>query len=78
MSLNIVLIYGSVRSNRQGIRAVRFAERSLMARGHAVSFVDALEVKLPLLDRMYKEYPKGRRPRSSRPSRPCIARRMRS
>ncbi len=62
MSLNIVLIYGSVRSDRQGIRAARFAERSLMARGHAVSFVDALEVKLPLLDRMYKEYPKGEAP----------------
>ena len=62
MSLNIVLIYGSVRSDRQGIRAARFAERSLTARGHAVSFVDALEVKLPLLDRMYKEYPKGEAP----------------
>jgi len=62
MPLNIVLIYGSVRSDRQGIRAARFAERSLTARGHAVSFVDALEVKLPLLDRMYKEYPKGEAP----------------
>ena len=62
MPLNVVLIYGSVRSERQGIRAARFAERSLTARGHAVSFVDALEVKLPLLDRMYKEYPKGEAP----------------
>jgi len=62
MPLNIVLIYGSVRSDRQGVRAARFAERSLTARGHAVSFVDALEVKLPLLDRMYKEYPKGEAP----------------
>ena len=51
-----------MRSDRQGIRAARFAERSLKARGHAVSFVDALEVKLPLLDRMYKEYPEGEAP----------------
>jgi NAD(P)H-dependent FMN reductase len=62
MSLNIGLFYGSVRSNRQGICAARFAERSLKARGHTVSFVDALEVQLPLLDRMYKEYPKGEAP----------------
>jgi NAD(P)H-dependent FMN reductase len=62
MSLNIVLFYGSVRTNRQGIRAARFAERTLKARGHTVSFVDALEVQLPLLDRMYKEYPEGEAP----------------
>ena len=62
MSLNIVLLYGSVRRDRQGIRAARFTERRLTARGHTVSFVDALEVKLPLLDRMYKEYPKGEAP----------------
>jgi NAD(P)H-dependent FMN reductase len=62
MSLNIVLFYGSVRRDRQGIRAARFAERSLRARGHTVSFVDALEVNLPLLDRMYKEYPRGEAP----------------
>jgi NAD(P)H-dependent FMN reductase len=62
MSLNIVLFYGSVRRDRQGIRAARFAERRLQARGHTVSVVDALEVQLPLLDRMYKEYPKGEAP----------------
>jgi len=62
MSLNIVLLYGSVRRDRQGIRAARFAERRLTARGHTVSFVDALDVKLPLLDRMYKEYRKGEAP----------------
>ena len=62
MSLSIVLMYGSVRSDRQGIRAARFAERSLTARGHSVSFIDAREVQLPLLDRMYKEYPKGAAP----------------
>jgi NAD(P)H-dependent FMN reductase len=62
MPLNVVLIYGSVRSVRQGIRAARFVERSLSARSHAVTFVDPIEYQLPLLDRMYKEYPKGSAP----------------
>jgi NAD(P)H-dependent FMN reductase len=62
MSLKIPLFYGSVRRDRQGIRAARFVERSLRARGHEVSFVDALELQLPLLDRMYKEYSKGEAP----------------
>ena len=62
MTLNIVVLYGSVRRGRQGIRAARFAEVRLRARGHSVTLVDALEVSLPLLDRMYKEYPKGEAP----------------
>lgn len=62
MSLNLVVIYGSVRRDRQGIRAARFVERSFAARRHAVTLVDPLEYRLPLLDRMYKEYPKGTAP----------------
>lgn len=62
MSLNLVVIYGSVRSDRQGIRAARFVTRGFAARGHAVTLVDPLEVRLPLLERMYKEYPKGSAP----------------
>src|SRR5688500_16122109 len=62
MPLNIVLLYGSVRRERQGIRAARFVDVRLKARGHAVTFVDAMEVQLPLLDRMYKDYAKGEAP----------------
>jgi NAD(P)H-dependent FMN reductase len=62
MSLKVVLIYGSVRSDRQGIRAARYVERSLSARGHEVTFIDPLAYPLPLLDRMYKEYAKGTAP----------------
>jgi NAD(P)H-dependent FMN reductase len=62
MTLNIPVIYGSVRSGRQGIKAARFVERQLRARGHEVTLVDPLELQLPLLDRMYKEYPKGTAP----------------
>jgi NAD(P)H-dependent FMN reductase len=57
MILKIPVIYGSVRSGRQGIKAARFTERQLRARGHEVTLVDPAEVQLPLLDRMFKEYP---------------------
>ena len=62
MPLNLVLIYGSVRTARQGIRAARFVQRSLSARSHEVTFVDPIEYQLPLLDRMYKEFAKGTAP----------------
>jgi NAD(P)H-dependent FMN reductase len=62
MDFKTVVLVGSVRSDRQGIKAARFAERLLKARGHEVTLVDPVELKLPLLDRMYKEYPKGQAP----------------
>jgi hypothetical protein len=37
-------------------------DAQLAARGHHVSFVDPLEYRLPLLDKMYKEYPAGAAP----------------
>lgn len=63
MALKIVILVGSVRSDRQGIKAARFVEASLCARGHDVTLVDPMAVGLPLLDRMYKEYAKGDAPR---------------
>jgi NAD(P)H-dependent FMN reductase len=62
MDLNVVILVGSVRSDRQGIKAARFVERTLAQRGHHVTVVDPVELRLPLLDRMYKEYPKGTAP----------------
>lgn len=62
MSLNTVVLYGSVRHHRQGIGAARFVERQLQARGHTATLVDPIEVDLPLLDRMYKEYEPGSAP----------------
>ncbi len=62
MSLNCVVLYGSVRQARQGIRAARYIERRLGERGHAVTLVDPLDIGLPLLDKMYKEYPEGEAP----------------
>jgi len=63
MSLNIAVIYGSVRGERrQGIKAARFMVRNLEARGHTVTLVDPLEYQLPLLDLMYKEFEPGQAP----------------
>ena len=60
--MKFVVLLGSVRSNRQGIKAARFVERSLATRGHEVTLVDPVQLQLPLLDRMYKEYEKGTAP----------------
>ncbi|KAI9013521.1 NADPH-dependent FMN reductase [Hyaloraphidium curvatum] len=61
-ALDVLVIYGSVRSDRAGIRLARFLVAQLQARGHRATLVDPLEEKLPLLDRMYKEYPADAKP----------------
>ena len=45
-----------------GVRLADFIVRGLGARGADVELVDAKAVDLPMLDRMYKEYPKGSAP----------------
>ena len=60
--LNTVVIYGSARSGRQGIKAARFVVRKLEERSHTVTLVDSEECKLPFLDLMYKEYAEGEAP----------------
>ena len=62
MPLDIVVIYGSVRSDRQGIKAARFITSICRERGHEATLIDPLEVRLPLLDKMFKEYPAGQAP----------------
>lgn len=64
MSLNIPVFLGSVRRNRVGIRVAKYVVAELNKRGHTVPLVDPLEYKLPLLDRMYKEYEAGKAPES--------------
>jgi NAD(P)H-dependent FMN reductase len=58
----ILVFYGSYRSDRMGIRLADFLVRGLAQRGNDVELVDARAVGLPILDRMYKEYPKGEAP----------------
>jgi NAD(P)H-dependent FMN reductase len=60
--LSIAVLLGSVRRDRMGSRASRLVLRELERRGHGVIQVDPLELQLPLLDRMYKEHPKGEAP----------------
>ena len=60
--LSIAVLYGSMRRNRQGIRAARFVQRQAAERGHDVHLIDAVDYDLPLLDRMYKEYTTGEAP----------------
>ncbi|MDB5349245.1 MAG: NADPH-dependent reductase [Planctomycetota bacterium] len=64
MSLNLLVIYGSVRQARQGIRAARFIVNACRERGHQTTLIDPVLIPLPLLDRMYKEYPPGEAPES--------------
>src|SRR4051794_35978734 len=63
MSLHIAILYGSVREARAGIRLVYFLDTALRRRGHTTSIVYPAEYRLPLLDRMYKEYDHGTAPR---------------
>jgi NAD(P)H-dependent FMN reductase len=62
MPLHIAILYGSVREARVGIRVVRFLDAALRRRGYTTTIVDAAEQRLPLLDRMYKEYERGTAP----------------
>jgi NAD(P)H-dependent FMN reductase len=56
MSLKLVLYYGSVRTARKGIRVARYLLRRCRERGHEAALIDPAVHRLPLLDRMYKEY----------------------
>ena len=62
MTNRILVFYGSYRSDRMGIRLADFIVAGLRARGEDVELIDAKAVGLPMLDRMYKEHPKGAAP----------------
>ena len=62
MTDKILVFYGSYRADRQGIRLADYVVAGLKARGAEAELIDARAVGLPLLDRMYKEYPPGEAP----------------
>src|SRR5262244_2623387 len=62
MSNRILVFYGSYRSDRMGIRLATFVVERLRHRGDDVELIDAKAIDLPILDRMYKEHPKGKAP----------------
>ncbi|GAA0727191.1 NADPH-dependent FMN reductase [Sphingomonas japonica] len=58
----ILVLYGSYRSDRAGIRLARYLVDRLAQRGAAAELIDAQAVGLPMLDRMFKEYAEGEAP----------------
>jgi len=62
MPHHILVLYGSYRSDRMGIRLADFLVAQLKARGNDVELIDAKAVGLPMLDRMYKEHAAGSAP----------------
>ncbi|SFH51536.1 NADPH-dependent FMN reductase [Modicisalibacter xianhensis] len=62
MANRILVFYGSYRSDRNGIRLADYAVRTLQSRGVEAELIDAKQIDLPMLDRMYKEYPTGEAP----------------
>lgn len=64
MTDNVLVFYGSYRANRIGIRLATFVTTELRARSVVVELIDARDIGLPILDRMYKEYPAGSAPQA--------------
>lgn len=62
MSDRVLIFYGSYRSARQGIRLADWLTRAFNERGAQAELIDARAIGLPMLDRMYKEYPAGEAP----------------
>lgn len=71
---NVLVFYGSYRTTRIGIRMATFVTDELRACGAVPELIDAREVGLPIIDRMYKEYPKGSAP----PAMEDLARKIRA
>ena len=51
----VPVLLGSLRSERLGDRAAKWAMAQLQARGHEAVLVDAKALDLPILDKMWKE-----------------------
>jgi NAD(P)H-dependent FMN reductase len=62
MADRILVFYGSYRFDRMGIRLADFLVAGLRERGSDTELIDAKAVGLPMLERMYKEYPHGTAP----------------
>jgi len=62
MSNQILVFYGSYRSDRAGIRLATYIVDGFTRRGDCPELIDAKAVNLPMLDRMYKEYQAGSAP----------------
>jgi NAD(P)H-dependent FMN reductase len=71
---HVLVFYGSYRATRIGIRMATFVINELRACGALPELIDAREIGLPIIDRMYKEYPAGSAP----PAMEDLARKIRA
>src|SRR5207244_6338399 len=62
MADRILVLYGSYRFDRMGIRLADFLVAGLRDRGNDPELIDAKLVGLPILERIYKEYTRGAEP----------------
>jgi NAD(P)H-dependent FMN reductase len=62
MALDILVLYGSYRRGRLGIRLADYLIDGFQALGHKAELVDAQAVGLPMLDLRYGDYPAGEAP----------------
>lgn len=62
MTRHILVLYGSYRRDRHGIKLAEWLVRAIAERGDRAELIDAKAVDLPMLDRMFKEYPAGEVP----------------
>jgi NAD(P)H-dependent FMN reductase len=59
---HILVFYGSYRSDRMGIRLADYLTTQFTLRGDQAELIDAKDIDLPMLDRMYKEFAPGHAP----------------
>ena len=62
MALDILLLYGSYRQGRMGIRLADYMAAGFEALGHKAMLIDAKAVGLPMLDLRYSDYAPGEAP----------------
>ena len=53
--MNIAIILGSVRQDRNGGKVGKWVAKKIEEQGHSTMLVDPMELDLPVMDRMYKE-----------------------
>lgn len=62
MALDILVLYGSYRQGRQGIRLADYIVHGFEELGHSAELIDARAIDLPMLDLRYSDYPPGEAP----------------
>ncbi len=62
--MKTVVMYGSMREGREGIKLAKYICKLLEERKHTVNFIDAKEVNLPILNKRYSDYEPGTAPQT--------------